>query len=184
MIPKIHTERTCITVLQREQSNLLLEFQQQNKVFLAPWEPLRDETFFTEEACHSRVKDSFNAFEQGVALPLVALCTRSQRVIATCNFSNIIRGVFQACHFGYAIDQGYEGQGIMTEVLEASIDYVFSELKLHRVMANYMLKNVRSGRLLQRLGFEKEGVAREYLKINGQWQDHILTAKINTKNLI
>ena len=67
----------------------------------------------------------------------------------------------------------------MSEILSAGLDYMFSEMKLHRVMANYAPENKRSDRLLNRLGFEKEGYAKSYLRIDGEWKDHILTSKIN-----
>lgn len=97
-----------------------------------------------------------------------------------CNFTNIIRGPFQACYLGYSIDDAIQGQGVMREILLAGLNYVFTEFNLNRVMANYIPCNVRSGRLLASLGFEKEGLAKSYLKINGRWQDHILTSKLNT----
>jgi ribosomal-protein-alanine N-acetyltransferase len=55
-------------------------------------------------------------------------------------------------------------------------------LRLHRVMANYVPENERSARVLEKLGFEKEGYARSCLKIAGKWRDHILTAKLNPKH--
>ncbi|WP_234923777.1 GNAT family N-acetyltransferase, partial [Aeromonas veronii] len=70
-------------------------------------------------------------------------------------------------------------QGVMREVLSAAIDYLFREHDLHRIMACYMPANQRSGALLERLGFEREGFARAYLMINGRWEDHILTSLIN-----
>jgi ribosomal-protein-alanine N-acetyltransferase len=66
----------------------------------------------------------------------------------------------------------------MAEVLEAGLTLAFGQLDLHRVMANYLPRNERSARLLARLGFEREGYARAYLRIAGQWEDHVLTAKI------
>ena len=88
-------------------------------------------------------------------------------------------GMFKACDLGYAIDQAHEGQGLMQEVVAAGIDYLFRERGLHRIMASYMPANRRSGALLARLGFEQEGYARDYLMINGRWEDHILTALLN-----
>ncbi|RQM45250.1 GNAT family N-acetyltransferase, partial [Aeromonas caviae] len=55
----------------------------------------------------------------------------------------------------------------------------FRERGLHRIMASYMPANLRSGALLERLGFEQAGYARDYLMINGRWEDHVLTALIN-----
>lgn len=67
----------------------------------------------------------------------------------------------------------------MFEALNLTNVYVFGELGLHRIQAAYLPHNERSGALLDRLGFEKEGFARRYLKINGVWEDHILTSLIN-----
>jgi len=100
-------------------------------------------------------------------------------VIGVCNFTSIMRGVLQCCFLGYSVDHKHQGQGIMYEALDAATDFVFKHLKLHRIMANYMPRNERSGKLLKKLGFTIEGYARDYLKINGQWEDHILTAKIS-----
>ena len=66
----------------------------------------------------------------------------------------------------------------MREALQAGLAWAFGELALHRVMANYLPRNVRSERLLSVLGFEREGLARRYLQIAGVWEDHVLTAKI------
>jgi ribosomal-protein-alanine N-acetyltransferase len=46
-------------------------------------------------------------------------------------------------------------------------------------MANYIPINIRSGKLLDKLGFQKEGLAKSYLKIARSWQDHVLTSRIN-----
>ncbi len=67
----------------------------------------------------------------------------------------------------------------MLECLEAAISYMFTVVGLHRIMANYIVGNERCSALLKRLEFEKEGLAKSYLKIDGRWQDHILNSKIN-----
>jgi ribosomal-protein-alanine N-acetyltransferase len=67
----------------------------------------------------------------------------------------------------------------MFEAARAGIRYIFEAVRLHRIMANYMPRNARSGALLQRLGFVVEGSARNYLYINGKWEDHLLTSLTN-----
>jgi [ribosomal protein S5]-alanine N-acetyltransferase len=69
----------------------------------------------------------------------------------------------------------------MFEALTAAIAFAFDVLRLHRIMANYIPGNERSGKLLRRLGFNMEGYARDYLLIDGEWRDHILTALTNAK---
>jgi ribosomal-protein-alanine N-acetyltransferase len=69
----------------------------------------------------------------------------------------------------------------MAEALRATNEFVFREMRLHRIMANYRPENVRSGKLLERLGFVREGLAKDYLFIDGAWRDHILTALVNPR---
>lgn len=106
---------------------------------------------------------------------------QSQQLIGFCNFTQIFHGAFHACYLGYKIDREFEGKGLMTEALQRAIQFIFEDLKLHRIMANYMPSNERSARLLNRLGFKKEGYAPNYLFINHKWEDHILTALTNEK---
>lgn len=182
VLPHIKTARSHLTILSPDQALMMLDFYRRNRAHLAPWEPLRDEHFYTLSYWHARLQDSYSQFFNGTGVSLVALDPTGEQVIATCNFSNILMGVFKACHLGYAIDQQQQGQGIMREVLSAGIDYLFREHGLHRIMACYMPVNQRSGALLERLGFEQEGFARAYLMINGRWEDHILTSLINPES--
>ncbi|VVN88251.1 GNAT family N-acetyltransferase [Pseudomonas fluorescens] len=103
----------------------------------------------------------------------------SEKVIGVINFDQIVKGPFQACYLGYSIDSEYQGKGLMREALSQTISFVVRELDLNRVMANYEPSNQRSARLLKSLGFEREGYARKYLKLNGIWRDHILTSLIS-----
>ena len=64
----------------------------------------------------------------------------------------------------------------MYEALQKLIPFILEDIGLHRIMANYMPANLRSANLLKRLGFVIEGFAKNYLKINGKWEDHVLTA--------
>ena len=95
------------------------------------------------------------------------------------NLSNIVRGAFQAAHLGYHLDGESEGQGLMSEALRLVVDHAFGPLGLHRLMANYVVGNTRSAKVLARLGFRIEGVAKAYLFIDGAWRDHVLTALVD-----
>lgn len=105
---------------------------------------------------------------------------QDQEIIGIIGISNIVRGAFQAAYLGYNIDEAHQGKGYMTEALEEIIFFAFSALNLHRLMANYRPENLASARVLEKLGFVKEGFAKNYLRINGNWADHILTSKTNT----
>lgn len=179
--PIIMTARTVMQVPDAVQAPLLAGFRNRNRTHLAPWEPVREESYYSREAALRWIEDARHAFIEGRAVHFCAIDPATGDIAAVCNFSNIVRSAFQACHLGYAVDYAYQGTGLMHEVAQAGIDYMFNVLGLHRIMANYMPTNERSARLLERLGFEREGRARAYLRIAGRWEDHVLTACINPR---
>ena len=99
--------------------------------------------------------------------------------IGVINFFGFLRGHFHGCIMGYHVDARHEGRGYMYEGLSLAIDYVFKDLNMHRIMSNHAPHNLRSARLLSRLGFRPEGYAREYLMVDGEWQDHVLNSLTN-----
>ena len=115
----------------------------------------------------------------GNALCFLLLEPESGEVLARCNYTNIVRGVFQACHLGFSLAESAQDRGLMKKTLQVTNRHCFEQLGLHRIMANHLPRNVRSERLLESLGFEKEGHARAYLKIGGIWEDHTLRSLIN-----
>ena len=182
-IPELITKNLIVTILKPEDFHLLASYERNNQSHLARWEPIRDEVYFTDIEVEKRVKLNFKNFMSGSSVYLVGLDKSRSEIVCICNFSNIVHGVFQACNLGYSINAKDEGKGLMFEMLTASTEYMFSQIGLHRIMANYIPSNIRSKNLLTKLGFEKEGFAKSYLKISGSWQDHILTSKINPSHI-
>lgn len=178
-LPVLRTQRLVLRLLEPRQAPLMLSFRQENRRFLEPWEPRRAPEFYTQGFWEMQLAAALREYRQGTSLCLSLLDPQETEVYGVCNFTNIIRGTFQACHLGYALAERHEGKGLMFEALSESIRYVFDVMRLHRVMANYLPHNKRSGDLLARLGFTIEGKAAGLLKINGVWEDHILTSKIN-----
>ncbi|MDD1139234.1 ribosomal protein S5-alanine N-acetyltransferase [Pseudomonas sp. TNT2022 ID233] len=172
-------QRLTLAVLDPDQASLESAFYQRNQRHLAPWSPIRTTDYFSTEQIHRRLEIQASAFEAGLAVHMALLTPDGEQMIGACNFSGIIRGAFQACYLGYHIDEAHQGKSLMQEALEAAIAYMFDTQNLHRIMANYIPGNERSGRLLERLGFEREGYAKAYLNIAGRWQDHVLTARVN-----
>ena len=172
-------QRLTLAILAPEQASLESAFYQRNLRHLAPWSPIRTTEYFSTEQIRRRLEIQASAFEAGLAMHFALLTQDGQQMIGACNFSGIIRGAFQACYLGYHIDEAHQGQGLMREGLEAGIGYMFDTQNLHRIMANYIPGNERSARLLEKLGFEREGYAKAYLNIAGRWQDHVLTSLVN-----
>lgn len=179
LIPELRTENLIISVLKPENFELLTEFKKENRQHLSKWEPIRSDEYFDLEETKESLISNFEKFESGSLIALVGFNKEKSKIICLCTFSNITYGVFQACNLGYSVSVKEQGKGLMFEMLQTSIQYIFDEYKLHRIMANFIPSNTRSEKLLDRLGFEKEGLAKSYLKIAGVWQDHVLTSKLN-----
>jgi ribosomal-protein-alanine N-acetyltransferase len=94
------------------------------------------------------------------------------------NFSEIVRGAFHSAYVGYYAFAPLAGDGYMTEGFALALDFAFRRLKLHRVEANVQPANRRSLALVERVGFEREGYSRRYVKIAGRWRDHVRLAML------
>jgi [ribosomal protein S5]-alanine N-acetyltransferase len=180
-LPLIETERLILTVPTPDDAPRMLSYVLRNQEHFASWEQTRASEYYTLEYWSKQLLSVAEEFRRGESLRLILLDreNRSGPIQGQCTFSNIVRGPFQAAYLGYSLDVDAVGKGLMYEALTAAISYVFEDLNLHRVMANYIPSNERSARLLRRLGFELEGYALDYLQIAGKWQAHILTALIN-----
>jgi len=158
----------------------LVEFSERNKEFLYPTGLVVLPDDLTEEKWINQIEQASIDFINGKSVRLLIFEKESPiNVIGKINFSEITRGYFQACYLGYGMDQSYCGKGYMTQALKLSIDYIFNEMNLHRIMANYLPDNIASAKVLKKLGFVIEGTAKDYLMINNVWRDHILTSLTN-----
>ena len=181
--PVIRTPRLVLRLLQVEEAEKMLSFRLENRQHLTPWEPVRRVEFYTLNYWQLQLQVLRRDYQHGHSLCFSLLTEDESEVVGVGNFTNIVRGTFQSCHLGYAMSERYTGRGLMQEALVPACQFVFESMGLHRIMANYMPKNKPSGKLLANIGFEIEGHARKFLLINGVWEDHVLTSKINPKNL-
>ncbi len=175
------TARLRIEVAAPRHAPLHPPFFARNRAHFAPWDPPRSPDLETVEYWETQLEQAQAEFAEGRSARFVVLerAAAAPRLIARTNFSQIFRGPFQSCVLGYQIDREFEGRGLMHEALAACITFMFRDFKLHRIQAAFRSENARSERLLARLGFERIGVARDYLFIDGAWRDHVLMALIN-----
>jgi len=158
---------------------LMANFYAVNEEHLRPWTPKVPLEHHSLTAWKQRLLDREEDFNKGFSAHFIGVDVTESFVIGSCSLSNVIQGGFKSCFMGYSVAHRYEGQGYMQRIVKHAIEYAFNELQLHRIMANHMPVNERSAGLLKKLGFEKEGYARNYLYINGRWEDHVLTALLN-----
>ena len=111
----------------------------------------------------------------GLCLPHLPR-TRDATLIGGLSISNVRRGVAQAASIGYWIGAPHVGRGYMTDAVRAMLPFAFVTLGLHRLEAACLPQNLPPRACCEKAGFQREGTARRYLKINGVWQDHDLFA--------
>ena len=176
---RLETERLTIATIPPGRARQVADFYRRNRDFHRPWEPLRDESYFTHEF-HKQVLKHQARDDSAIAFWLYLKADgREERIIGTVSFSNIIRGFFQSCFVGYKIDQLEINRGYTTEALRRCVRYMFSEEGLHRVEANIMPANKPSLRVAEKAGVARQGVAKRYLRIQGKWEDHVHMVILN-----
>lgn len=176
----IETPRLLIHSLALDHAQAQADYYERNREHLKPWEPERAPIFYTLLYQQRAIAGTLEDIADGRSCPFVVFMRDNpEKMIASVSLFNIVRSTFSAAILGYSVDAQIEGRGIGAEAVGAVVNYVFTELRLHRVMANYNPINERSAKLLAKLGFEREGYARDYLYLNGAWRDHILTSKLN-----
>jgi ribosomal-protein-alanine N-acetyltransferase len=147
--------------------------------FLTPWEPIWPADDLTRGAFRRRVRRYAEDLRTDQAYAFFIFRKADNALVGGLTLANVRRGVAQAGSLGYWMGAPYAGRGHMTSAVHALIPFAFGPLRLHRLEAACIPTNVASIRLLEKTGFEREGVARQYLCINGLWQDHLLYARLN-----
>ena len=149
----------------------------ESRDYLTPWEPSWPDDDLTRTAFRRRLSIYAREQEQGHAWPMFILA--EETLVGAITLSNVRRGVAETGTLGYWIGQRFAGRGFATAAVRSMVDHAFDELRLHRVEAACLPANHASRRVLEKAGFELEGRARAYLKINGDWADHLLFGRVN-----
>ena len=148
--------------------------REQSRSFLTPWEPTWPPDSLTRLAFRRRLDQYRYEWEQQSGYSLFIFKVASDELLGGISLSNVRRGVALTGSLGYWVGGGYARLGFMTEALAAMMNFVFDQLGLHRLEAACLMNNAASQGLLKKSGFQQIGCARQYLRINGQWQDHLL----------
>jgi [ribosomal protein S5]-alanine N-acetyltransferase len=147
--------------------------------YLQPWEPLWPEDDLTRAAFKRRLAIYGREMEAGNAWPFFIFANSDRALVGAITLSNVRRGVAETGTLGYWIGEPVAGRGFATAAVGAMVAWAFDDLNLHRVEAACVPENAASRRVLEKAGFQLEGRARAYLKINGNWADHLLFGVVN-----
>ena len=140
-----------------------------NRDFLAPFDPIRPDDFYTAEGQRARLARSIGTYA----------ILDADEVAGTLGISNVVLGAFCSANLGYWVDGTRNGRGLATRAVAAALEIAFGELGLHRLEAATLVENVGSQRVLEKNGFERIGLAPRYLLIAGAWRDHFLYQRLS-----
>jgi ribosomal-protein-alanine N-acetyltransferase len=150
-----------------------------NRDHLAPWQPTPPPDAFTEQGQADLVRAALDEEASGLSLPHVIL-DGSGAIVGRIALNSIIRGAFQSASVGYWVDSDATGRGLATAAVASIIELAFGEVGLHRLQGETLPRNLASRRVLERNGFTEFGLASDYLRIDGRWQEHVLYQRISS----
>lgn len=145
-----------------------------NEEWLTPWEPSSSAPWplrHTPAAYRAMRRAARRRARLGISLPFVVRV--DGRLAGQVTLDNLVGGAMRSAHVGYWIDRAVAGRGVASLAVALACDHAFGPVGLHRVQADIRPENVRSRRLVERLGFREEGLLRRYLDVDGDWRDHV-----------
>lgn len=156
------------------------QVRERSRAFLTPWEPTWPSDDLTRAAFRRRLRRQSEEVERDEAYAFFVFRENDDALLGGLTMGQIRRGVAQTATMGYWMGVDYAGKGYMSRAVRATIAFGFASMRLHRIEAACLPSNIPSRRLLERCGFQREGYARAYLRINGAWQDHLLFAILDS----
>ncbi len=177
--PVLKTDRLTLRLPQMGDFLAWSSLRERSRECLVPFEPQWSENELSKDAFRNRLRFYHREFRDSTGYPFFIFETGEKSLVGGVTLSNVRRGVTQSGSIGYWAGVPYQNMGYMSEAVRAMQYYVFQELLLHRIEAASMPENRASQRVLEKSGFQKEGLAREYLRIEGRWRDHILYSFIS-----
>jgi len=146
------------------------------RAFLAPFDPIRPDEFYTAEGQRIEVEHALAQRAAGSRYRFVIEV--DGKLVGTLGIGNVVGSVFQSGNLGYFVAQAVNGRGVATRAVGLAAEQAFGPLGMHRLEAGTLVDNVASQRVLEKNGFERIGLARAYLRIAGAWRDHILFQRV------
>ena len=177
--PIIRGPRVLLRVPQMSDYAAWAEVRQMSRDHLVPWEPAWSRDELTKSAYRRRIRHYQREMKEDLGYAFFIFLEKDETLLGGLTISNVRRGVTQAGALGYWLGLHATGRGYMREAVNAVAVYSYDRLRLHRIEAACLSHNAHSMAVLQACGFTREGYARRYLRINGEWQDHVLFARLS-----
>lgn len=146
--------------------------------FLAPWEPVWPEDDLTRSAFRRRIRRYERDLQEETGYAFLIFRKSDNAMVGGATLTNLRRGAAQTASLGYWMGEAHAGKGYMSAAVAALVPFTHNLLRLRRIEAACLPSNAASIRLLEKMNFRREGIARQYLSIAGGWQDHLLYARL------
>lgn len=179
--PVLRNERVEMRTPETSDYEAWADLRLRSREFLTPWEPVWPSNDLTRAAFRGRIKRYWRDIDNDSTYPFFIFSAGERQLLGAITLSNVRRGVAQTASLGYWIGAPFARQGLMTSAIGLAAGFAFDHLQLHRIEAACLPSNTASIALLARCGFEREGLAKRYLKIAGLWQDHLLFARLSDR---
>lgn len=160
----------------------LLDLHLRNSEFFQKYSPTFSDDYYTIQTKRSFISHSITQRVEDQCYNFGIFLKEDGSLVGDVSLYRIFRGPLQRSMIGYSLDQAHNGKGFATEAVGLAVEFAFNDLRLHRVEAGVMPSNPGSIRLLEKNGFQKEGIERKGVKINGQWEDHQILAILSNKH--
>jgi ribosomal-protein-alanine N-acetyltransferase len=160
-----------------EDASLLAALYAGERAFLAPFDPIRADAFYTEAGQRADLEQSVAHAAADLRHRFAVLADGA--IVGVLGIGNVVRGPFQSANLGYFVAQWANGRGVATRAVDLAVRHAFGALGLHRLEAGTLVDNIASQRVLEKNRFERIGVARNYLRIAGEWRDHALFQRVS-----
>jgi len=177
--PVIRTERLMLRIPLMSDYAQWASLRAMSRNHLTPWEPQWTADELTRSAYRRRIRHYTRELRDDLGYAFF-IFDADRALVGGVTLANVRRGVTQSAELGYWTGIPYASRGHMTAAVRSLFPYVFDSLRLHRLAAACLPSNRPSIRVLEKCGFQYEGLARQYLKINGVWQDHLLFARLDS----
>lgn len=168
----LHGQNIYLRAPRRSDQRQWMDVRRLSRDFLQPWEPTWPPDATERTAFRRRLRRFTEDWHDGTAYAFFLFDRKTDDLLGGITLSNLRRGVTQSGTIGYWMGKPYARRGHMNEAVHLVLDFAFETLGLHRVEAACLVHNEASRRLLIKVGFTEEGLARRYLCIDGKWQDH------------
>jgi ribosomal-protein-alanine N-acetyltransferase len=184
---RLTTERLTLRPPRTGDVGELRRLLRHNYTHLKPWNPAPrpgdDPTSITEVS--NAVLRQRREWKTGRSFTfMLSLRAEPTRFVGKVALNGVLRGAMHGAYLGYWMDVDHQGAGLCTEAINAVLDFAFGPAELHRVQAAIMPRNAGSLRVIEKLGFRREGYAERYLQICGKWEDHILFARTREEHVV